>query len=101
MTSPIIKPEYSILSENTVIRGQKICSKNFEKDKRSISKDKKVISLHIDKTLSSSKNKTPSEDKFLLISSSNATRRTITAYQNTLKTYARWASPVNKALKQL
>ncbi len=101
MTSATTNPEYPILSQNTVMRGQKTCSKGFEKGDTSKVRSKNIISFQGYKEFSSYKNKTYLEEKYLLIRSSDTTQRTITAYQNTLKTYARWASPVNKAIKQL
>lgn len=101
MTSPSTKPEYPKLPENTAIPGQKKCSKNLEKDKSSIMSNKNIISFQRYRNLSSTKNKKPLDEKYLFGTSPQTTQKTIMAYHNTLKSYARWASPTSKAIKQL
>lgn len=101
MTLPSTKTEYPKLRENTATPGQKKCSKGFEKEKRSIQSNKNIISFHRHRDLSSTKNKKSLDEKYLFGTSPQTTQKTIMAYHNTLKSYARWASPTSKAIKQL
>ncbi len=101
MTLPTKNSEYPKLPGNTSIPGQKNCSKNFENGEKSIIDNKNIISFQRYIDLSSTKNKKSLESRYLFRTSAETREKTISAYQNTLKSYARWASPIRQQIKQL
>lgn len=101
MTLPTKNSEYPKLPGNTSIPGQKNCLKNFEKEEKSISDNENITFFQRYRDLSSSKNKKTLESRYLLRTSAETREKTISAYQNTLKSYARWASPMGQQIKQL
>ena len=101
MTLASNNSEYPILPGNTSIPGQKNCSKNFEKDEKSIIQNENIPFFQGYIDLSSTKRKKYLEGRYLLRTSAETREKTISAYQNTLKSYARWASPMGQQIKQL